>query len=31
MLYDPEKHKGEPTPANVFQDVMKTLAKRGLV
>jgi GNAT superfamily N-acetyltransferase len=30
MLYDPKQHKGEPTPASVFQDVMKTLAKRGI-
>ena len=30
MLYDPKQHKGEPTPASVFQDVMKTLAKRWI-
>ena len=30
MLYDPEQHKGEPTPAEVFQDVMKTLTKRDI-
>ena len=30
MLYDPEKHQGEPTPIAVFQDVIKTLTLRGL-
>lgn len=30
MLYDPEKHHGEPTPIEVFQDVIKTLAMRGI-
>lgn len=30
MLYDPEKHKGEPTPIEVFQDVIKTLTLRGI-
>lgn len=30
MLYDPEQYKGEPTPAEVFQDVMKTLTKRNI-
>lgn len=30
MLYDPEKHKGEPTPIEVFQDVIKTLTLRGV-
>ena len=30
MLYDPEKHKGEPTPIAVFQDVIKTLTLRGI-
>lgn len=31
MLYDPEQHKAEPTPIEVFQTVMKELAKRGLL
>lgn len=30
MLYDPEKHHGEPTPIEVFQDVIKTLTMRGI-
>lgn len=30
MLYDPEKHTGEPTPIAVFQDVIKTLTLRGI-
>lgn len=30
MLYDPEKHKGEPTPIEVFQDVIRTLTIRGI-
>ena len=30
MLYDPKDHKGEPTPANVFHDVMKSLTERGI-
>ncbi len=30
MLYDPEKHRGEPTSLNVFKDVMKALVLRGL-
>ena len=30
MLYDPEKHTGEPTPSEVFQDVIKTLTLRGI-
>lgn len=30
MLYDPEKHTGEPTPIEVFQDVIKTLTLRGV-
>lgn len=30
MLYDPEMHKGEPTPIEVFQDVIKTLTLRGI-
>ena len=30
MLYDPAQHKGEPTPANVFHDVMKSLTERGI-
>ena len=30
MLYDPEKHKGEPTPVSVFQDIVRTLAVRGI-
>ncbi len=30
MLYDPEKHRGEPTSLTVFKDVMKALVLRGL-
>ena len=30
MLYDPEKHQGEPTPIAVFQDVIKTQTLRGI-
>lgn len=30
MLYDPDKHKGEPTPIEVFQDIVKTLTLRGV-
>lgn len=30
MLYDPEKHQGEPTPIAVFQGVIKTLTLRGI-
>lgn len=30
MLYDPEQHKNEPTPAEVFMDVIKTLTERGI-
>ena len=30
MLYDPEKHKGEPTPFSVFQDIVRTLTVRGI-
>jgi hypothetical protein len=30
MLYDPEKHTGEPTPSEVFQDVIRTLTLRGI-
>lgn len=30
MLYDPARHKGEPTPAEVFQDIVKTLTKRNI-
>ena len=29
MLYDPEKHKGEPTPIEIFQEIMKEMVKRG--
>ena len=31
MLYDPEQHKGEPTPLDVFQKIMKTVVSRGLI
>ncbi len=31
MLYDPDKHHGEPTSTEVFQQVMKTLVRRGLL
>lgn len=30
MLYDPDMHKGEPTPIEVFQDVIKTLTLKGI-
>lgn len=30
MLYDPDKHAGEPTPIEVFLDVVRTLSKRGI-
>ena len=30
MLYDPEKHKGEPTPVSEFQDIVRTLTVRGI-
>ena len=30
MLYDPEKHKGEPTPVSVFQDIVRTRTVRGI-
>ncbi len=30
MLYDPDKHRGEPTSLKVFKDVMKQLVLRGL-
>jgi len=30
MLYDPEKHKGEPTSLEVFKAVMKALVLRGI-
>ncbi|MBQ0074446.1 MAG: GNAT family N-acetyltransferase [Prevotella sp.] len=30
MLYDPEVHKGEPTPVEVFQDVVRSLTLRGI-
>lgn len=30
MLYDPTQHKSEPTPAEVFMDVIKTLTERGI-
>ena len=30
MLYEPEKHKGEPTPVSVFQDIVRTLTVRGI-
>lgn len=30
MLYDPELHNSEPTPAEVFMDVIKTLTARGI-
>ena len=29
MLYDPEQHKGEPTPIEIFQEIMKEMVKRG--
>ena len=30
MLYDPNVHTGEPTPIDVFQDIIKTLTLRGI-
>ncbi len=30
MLYDPEKHRGEPTSLEVFKRVMKALVLRGI-
>ena len=30
MLYDPDKHEGEPTPIEVFLDIVRTLSKRGI-
>lgn len=31
MLYDPEIHKGEPTPIEIFQKIMKTVVERNLI
>jgi GNAT superfamily N-acetyltransferase len=31
MLYDPAQHTGEPTPAEVQEDVKKTLTERGII
>ena len=31
MLYDPAQHTGEPTPAEVQEDVKKTLRERGII
>ncbi|MBO5585152.1 MAG: GNAT family N-acetyltransferase [Bacteroidaceae bacterium] len=28
MLYDPAQHKGEPTPVEIFQEIMKEMVKR---
>jgi hypothetical protein len=28
MLYDPAQHKGEPTPIEIFQEIMKEMVKR---
>ena len=28
MLYDPAQHKGEPTPVEIFQEIMREMAKR---
>jgi N-acetylglutamate synthase-like GNAT family acetyltransferase len=30
MLYDPEKHSGEPTPITVYQDIVHSLTERGI-
>lgn len=30
MLYDPDKHEGEPTPIEVFLDIVRTLSQRGI-
>lgn len=30
MLYDPDKHAGEPTPIEVFLDIVRTLSQRGI-
>src|SRR5574344_2755472 len=29
MLYDPAEHKGEPTPIEIFQEIMKEMVSRG--
>ena len=31
MLYDPTQHKGEPTPIEIFQEIMKEMVTRGLM
>ncbi len=31
MLYDPAQHHGEPTPIEIFQEIMKEMVKRGLM
>jgi len=28
MLYDPTQHKGEPTPVEIFQEIMREMVKR---
>lgn len=31
MLYDPSQHKGEPTPIDIFQEIMREMVVRGLM
>ena len=31
MLYDPAQHKGEPTPIDIFQEIMREMVVRGLM
>ncbi len=31
MLYDPAQHQGEPTPIEIFQEIMKEMVKRELM
>ena len=31
MLYDPSQHKGEPTPIEIFQEIMREMVLRGLM
>jgi len=31
MLYDPAQHHGEPTPVEIFQEIMKEMVTRGLM
>jgi GNAT superfamily N-acetyltransferase len=31
MLYDPAQHHGEPTPVEIFQEIMKEMVVRGMM